>query len=148
MMKRVSRLLSIAGAAGLLALSASSRPSVTASAAAQPGPRCSVHTLHGTYAAEQSGWVGTGAARVPYSEAGFVRLDGQGNINGATMFSVDGVIGSHPVTGTYTVDPETCTGDAVTNIGTFHFAIGDNGKQTRFVSTTPTTTLNGELIEQ
>jgi hypothetical protein len=148
-MKRMTRLLVVAGAAGVLAFTVvSSGPSIAAAGGDAQGPRCSLHSLNGTYAAEQSGWVGSGATRVPYSEAGYVRLDGQGHIDGASTFSLDGTIGSHAVVGTYTVDPNTCTGDAVTTIGTFHFAIGDNGKQTRFVATSPGTTLNGEIIEQ
>jgi hypothetical protein len=148
-MRRMNRLFVVAGAAGLLAFTfASSGPSVAASGGGDQGQRCSLRSLNGTYAAEQSGWVGSGSTRVPYSEAGYVRLDGRGHIQGASTFSLDGAIGSHSITGTYTVDPDTCTGDAVTDIGTFHFAIGDNGKQTRFVATTPGTTLNGEIIEQ
>jgi hypothetical protein len=114
---------------------------------AQTG-RCSLQTLKGTYAARISGWVGPGAGRVPYSDVGFVRLDGRGNLAGASTFSLDGVIGTHDILGTYTVDPDTCTGDAVTTIGTFFFVIADNGRQTRIISTTHGATVDGEAIRQ
>jgi hypothetical protein len=109
---------------------------------------CSLKTLNGSYAAQISGWQGTGAARVPIAATGVVVLDGNGGITGSAMFSVDGTIFPQAVNGTYTVDPETCSGDAVSTIGTFHFAIADNGKQTRIVGTSPGTTVVGEAIRQ
>ena len=151
-MKRMNRWLFMAGAAGLLAVSVDlSGPRVAASTSRggdDQNRRCSVRTLDGTYAAQQSGWVGSGATRVPYSEVGYIRLDGRGHIQGASTFSLDGAVGTHDIVGTYTVDPDTCAGEAVTTIGTFHFVIADNAKQTRIIATTPGTTLNGEAIKQ
>ena len=111
--------------------------------------RCSVKSIRGSFAARLWGWQGTGATRVPTSAAGFVVLDGRGGITGKATFSVDGtILPDQPVNGSYTVDSETCTGDAVTTVGTFHFAIADNNKETRFVGTTPGTTVVGDVIKQ
>jgi hypothetical protein len=152
-MKRMNRWVFVAGGAALLAFSvAAEGPSVAASTSRggddEQNQRCSVRTLNGTYAVEQSGWVGSGAGRMPYSEVGYVRLDGRGRLNGATTFSLDGAVGSRDIVGTYTVDSDTCTGEAVTSVGTFHFVLADNGKQTRFIATTTGTTLNGSGIKQ
>ena len=143
-MKRLSAVrFLIAGslAAVLIATSFTSAP-----AEAQTG-HCSLNTIKGTHAAQVSGWVGTGSARVPYAETGFVSIDGHGNIAGESTFSLDGVVGSRSIAGTYTIDPETCTGEATSSIGTFFF-VGDNGKQMRIVATTPGTTVHGESIRQ
>jgi hypothetical protein len=111
--------------------------------------RCSVKSLKGSFAARLWGWQGTGAARVPTSAAGVVVLDGRGGITGSATFSVDGtILPAQPVNGSYTVDAETCTGDAVTTVGTFHFAVGNNMRETRFVGTTPGTTVIGDTIKQ
>jgi hypothetical protein len=139
----------VAGILGLLAMPlVFSGSNSVASAQDNGNGRCSVRTVKGSYAATISGWVGTGATRVPYSDVGFVRLDGRGNLEGASTFSVDGSVGTHDIAGTYTVDSETCTGESTTTIGNFSFVIGDNGKQTRIISTTPGTTVAGEAIRQ
>ena len=151
-MKRKNRWLLVAGVVAVLAFSvAAGGPELVATSRGgddDQNRRCSVRTLNGTYAVEQSGWVGSGTSRMPYSEAGYVRLDGRGHIRGATTFSLDGAINSHDIVGTYTVDSDTCTGEADTTIGTFHFVIADNGKQTRIIATSPGTTLNGTGIKQ
>jgi len=110
--------------------------------------RCSLQALKGNYAVSLFGWAGMGPDRVPYSEVGFVRLDGKGGLTAATTFSLDGVVDSHEVVGTYTVEPDMCTGEAVTNIGSFAFVVGDNVNQTRIIATTQGFTVNGEAIRQ
>jgi hypothetical protein len=134
----------LAGLVGILLLPVAFRGS---DVAAQSG-KCSLQTLKGTYGARISGWFGTGSGRVPYSDVGYVRLDGQGGLMGESTFSLDGTIGTHVITGSYTVDPDTCTGNATSTIGDFFFVIIDNGKQTRIVATTPGTTVDGEAIRQ
>jgi hypothetical protein len=116
-------------------------------AEAQNG-KCSLQTLKGSYAARIDGWFGAGAGRLPYASAGFVELDGKGNITGEAMASLDGSVIPQTIVGTYTVDADTCTGNATSTIGDFFFAIADNGKQTRIVATTPGTTVTGEAIRQ
>jgi hypothetical protein len=117
--------------------------------AAQNG-KCSTETIKGKYGAEVSGWSGTGSARVPVAQAGFVTLDGKGNIvDGTAETVVDGVLlPPAAITGTYTVDSDSCTGTATSTIGTFFFAIVDNGKQTRILGTTPGFTVHGEAVRQ
>jgi hypothetical protein len=111
--------------------------------------RCSVKSVRGSFAARLWGWQGTAAARVPVSAAGVVVLDGKGGITGSATFSVDGtILPAQPVNGSYTVDADTCTGDAVTTVGTFHFAVANNMRETRFVGTTPGTTIVGDTIRQ
>lgn len=110
---------------------------------------CSLRTVKGWYAGQISGWAVIGAARVPYGATGSFYLDGRGTITpGAAFQSVDGAITPIAVAGTYTVDPSTCTGEAVSTIGTFFFAIVENGKETRIIGTTPGTTVTGEALRQ
>jgi hypothetical protein len=116
--------------------------------AAQSG-KCSLQTLKGNYAARISGWSGSGDTRVPIANVGFVNLDGRGNVTGESTASVDGVITQDiPIVGTYTVDPDTCTGEATSTIGNFFFVIADNGKQTRIIATDTGTTVDGEALRQ
>jgi hypothetical protein len=143
-MKRNSAFALLAGLAGVLILAIA----FSGSNVAAQGGKCSVQGLKGSYAARISGWIGSGATRVPYSDVGVLRLDGHGNIAGASTFSIDGAIGTHDVLGTYTVDSDACTGEAITTIGTFFFAIGDNVKQTRIISTTPGTTVDGDALRE
>ena len=116
--------------------------------AAQSG-KCSTETIKGNYGAQVSGWSGTGAGRLPIAQTGFVSLDGKGMIVGAAETVIDGApLGTVTITGTYTVDSDSCTGTATTNIGSFFFAIVDNGKQTRILGTTPGLTVHGEAVRQ
>jgi hypothetical protein len=116
---------------------------------AQNNGRCSTQTIKGSYGAQVSGWVGSGPERVPIAQTGIVVLDGTGVITGRAETMIDGFRQPPAViSGTYTVDPETCTGTAATNIGTFFFAIVDNGKQTRILGTTQGLTIHGEAVRQ
>jgi hypothetical protein len=118
-------------------------------AVAQNNGRCSTQTIKGSYGAQVSGWFGSGAGRLPIAQTGIVVLDGKGAISGSAETMLDGVPQPPAViAGTYTVDPETCTGTATTTIGTFFFAIVDNGKQTRILGTTPGFTVHGEAVRQ
>jgi hypothetical protein len=106
-------------------------------------------TIKGSYAAQTSGWIGAGAARVAYAAAGVTIQDGEGGITGFLTFVIDGAVtADFPLLGTYTVDAASCTGQAESNIGSFFFAIADNGKQTRIVGTSPGATVVGESIRQ
>jgi hypothetical protein len=121
----------------------------TAEAQGGSSGNCSVRTLKGRFAATISGWFGSGPTRVPYGATGSIYLDGRGNIDGAATQSLDGVISSSiPVQGTYTVDPETCTGNATSTIGTFFFSIVKNGEGTLIVGTTAGTTVTGYSTRQ
>ena len=125
----------------------------TTAATAAPPPggnaNCGLHTLKGRYAATISGWAGSGPGRVAYGATGSIYLDGRGNITGSAVQSIDGTIVPVSIVGTYTVDPETCTGDAVApGFGTFFFAITENGKGTLIVGTTLGTTVTGQSIRQ
>jgi hypothetical protein len=110
--------------------------------------RCSVMALKGTYAATLSGWVTTAADRVPYAEVAHIRLDGKGGLTGTSTFSIDGVVGTRSLAGTYTVDRELCAGEAFTGIGNFFFVVADNVNQTRFIGTSPGVTATGEAVRQ
>ena len=108
-----------------------------------PG-NCSEATIKGCYAIQVEGWQGTGPGRVPFSLVGFYSADGKGNLSGVGTIVVDGVTTPGVVvTATYVVDPNTCTGTAVSNIGTFSFAIADGGKEVRTIGTTPGFTVHG-----
>jgi hypothetical protein len=86
---------------------------------------------------------------VPFALVGFYSTDGKGNLTGIGTISVDGVITlGVVVTATYVVDPDTCTVTAVSNIGTFSFAIADGGKEVRSISTTPGFTVHGVARRQ
>jgi hypothetical protein len=120
----------------------------TRASASGENTQCSVRTLHGKYAARLWGWQGSGAARVPVTAAGEIVLDGSGGLTGAATFNIDGAIVPQTISGTYTVDGDSCSGEAVSTIGSFHFGIGRQGQETRFVSTTPGVTIVGDIIEQ
>ena len=122
-MKRTATLVTlIAAAASLLVLGlAFRRTGILPSARAQaqnnanslcPG-NCTLATIKGCYAVELSGWVGSGPTRAAYADVGFLSVDGKGTFTGADTVVIDGVVTSRTVTGTYTVDPDTCTGTAV-----------------------------------
>jgi hypothetical protein len=118
-------------------------------AAANENGQCSLKTIKGSYAAQTSGWIGSGPTRLAYAAAGVTIQDGVGGITGFLTFSIDGDVTENvPLVGTYTVDAASCTGHAEANIGSFFFAIADNGKQTRIVGTSPGTTVVGESIRQ
>jgi hypothetical protein len=149
---------SLAALAGLLALGVALGSAGT-QAHASPQPQaneqslcpgnCSEATIKGCYAIELEGWQGTGPSRVPFTLVGFYSADGKGNLSGEGTISVDGVITPGVVvTATYVVDPNTCTGTAVSNIGTFSFAIADGGKIISSISTTPGLTVHGVARRQ
>ena len=121
-----------------------------ATAEAQGGSsgNCGLSTLKGRFASTISGWAGSGAGRLPYGATGTIYLDGRGNIDGTAVQSLDGVISTVTVQGTYTVDRETCTGNATSTIGTFFFSIVKNGEGTLIVGTTPGTTVTGYSTRQ
>ena len=148
MKRSIAQVLASSGLAVTLVLAAVLGTAATTSAA--PVGNCSLHTLKGQYASTISGWVTPSTGdRQPYGATGSVVIDGHGNITGTIVQSLDGVItGPFTLTGTYTVDPDTCTGTASSTIGTFFFAIAANGKQTRIVGTTPGTTVTGESIRR
>ena len=144
--------------AGLLALGLAFSGAVkTAGVRAQPQAdanslcpgNCSEALIKGCYAIELEGWQGTGPSRVPFTLVGFYSADGKGNLTGVGTISVDGVITPGVVvTATYVVDPNTCTGTATSNIGTFSFAIAEGGKEVRSISTTPGFTVHGTARRQ
>lgn len=112
--------------------------------------KCSLSTIKGSYAIELKGWVGSGASRVPYASAGTFVADGRGYLQGVDTVVIDGQQPfERTVTATYTVDPNTCSGSAVSPAaGSFNFQIIDNGKRINNISTTPGTTVTGTSIRQ
>lgn len=123
-------------ASGILS-PAQAKPQVTS--------KCSLATVKGAYAIQLTGWVGAGVNRVPYASTGSFVADGNGFLQGVDTVVIDG---GQPfqrtVTATYTVDPNTCTGSAVSPAaGTFDFVILQNGRKIINISTTPGTTVTG-----
>lgn len=106
---------------------------------------CSLATVNGSYVIQLTGWVETGASRKPYASAGTFIADGKGNLSGTDTVVIDGGTPiPRTVTATYTVNPTTCTGTAVSQAaGTFNFFILGNGKEILNISTTPGTTITG-----
>ena len=151
-MKRKNRWLLVASAVALLAFSvAAGGPEVVANTSRggdhDQSRRCSVRPS--TALMRLSNWDGLVRARAACRFGSRLRPpQRQGPHQRSTTFSLDGAINSHDLVGTYTVDSDTCTGEADTTIGTFHFVIADNGKQTRIIATSPGTTLNGTGIKQ
>lgn len=111
----------------------------------QTSATCSLATVKGSYAIQLTGWYGTGANRLPYASAGTFIADGNGNLSGTDTVVIDGGTPTpRTVTATYTVNPSTCTGTAVSQAaGTFNFFILGNGKEILNISTTPGTTITG-----
>ncbi|BAY41125.1 hypothetical protein NIES2111_55160 [Nostoc sp. NIES-2111] len=113
-------------------------------------PKCSLSTVKGSYAIQLTGWVGSGANRLPYASSGTFIADGKGYLRGVDTVVLDGAPPvKRTVTATYIVDSNTCTGSAVSPAaGNFDFQIIDNGKQITNISTTPGTTVTGISIRQ
>ena len=135
----------------VFALTLASVPAAVAAPQADADPAshtCNLSTLTGRYASQISGWVKVGDDRLPYGATGNLVLDGHGNIRGRGVQTLDGVITTIDITGTYTVNQQRCTGRATSTIGTFFFAITENGNGTLIVGTTPGTTVTGHSVRQ
>jgi len=74
--------------------------------------RCSVQTLHGSYAYSADGYVGQAPGPfTPVAEAGVYDFDGSGSFSTSNTISFGGNIIPRTATGTYTVNGD-CTGTA------------------------------------
>jgi hypothetical protein len=113
-------------------------------------PKCSLATIKGSYVIQLTGWIGSGANRLPYASTGTFVADGNGYLQGVDTVVLDGAAPvQRLVTATYTVDPNTCSGTATSPAaGSFNFFILENGKKIINISTTPGTTVTGFAEKQ
>ena len=112
--------------------------------------RCSNADLRGAYSFVASGTFGT----APFATAGRTIYDGRGNAEGVIQVSVNGGLTPRlDWSGTYTVDPATCTATKTANItgfGAVEFFVtfGDGFRELRFIATTPGATISGTAKKQ
>ena len=78
-------------------------------ARAQEGERCSNVTLRGSFGFRMTGNIGLPSSLVPFADVGKQTFDGNGNTEVASIVSVNGVLFSSTLTGTYAVNQD-CTG--------------------------------------
>jgi uncharacterized membrane protein len=140
--------LSLAGAAmlaGVLAVALISfSPHARAADSSSPGQqqKCSLATLKGQYASNQSGFQITGTSKGPFATAATYVFDGRGHEHGITTRSVNGVISRHlGFTGTYTLN-RNCTGtetvtDSTGAVRHYDFATVPSGSRFTFIRTDP-----------
>jgi hypothetical protein len=112
--------------------------------------RCSNADLRGAYSFVASGTFGT----APFATAGRTIYDGRGNAEGVIQVSVNGGLTPRlDWSGTYTVDPATCTATKTANIPglgavDFFVTFGDGFRELRFIATTPGATISGTAKKQ
>ncbi|HEY9801860.1 MAG TPA: hypothetical protein V6D25_15990 [Leptolyngbyaceae cyanobacterium] len=118
--------------------------------ASSDNQKCSLSSIKGSYAIQLTGWIGSGASRLPFASAGTFSADGNGYLQMVDTAVIDGGQAfQRNLTATYTVDANTCTGSVVSSIGgSFNFQIIDKGKKIIHVSTTPGTTISGTSTRQ
>src|SRR5215472_2860563 len=78
-------------------------------ARAQERERCSNATLKGSFGWRMTGTIGLPSSPVPFAGVGKQTFDGNGNTELADVVSVNGVLYSSTLTGTYAVNQD-CTG--------------------------------------
>ena len=113
--------------------------------AAQEAAFCPLgnETLHGTYMLRSEGTiVGVG----PITEVGRTAYDGKGNLVNRYTASVNGVILTGTVSGTFTVNSD-CTGSAVrSDGGHYSFLIAPDGSRFDLITTVPGRVVSGTAI--
>ena len=132
---------SIAAKAVTIAVVAALVLAVAPLAAAQAKP-CSVATLKGTFSDRDTGYVsGLG----PFAGVNLYTFDGHGKITGIGTTSLNGLVVSGTVSGTYTVNPD-CTGtftgqDSQGQTHGAYFVIDDGGNELQILVTDPGTVI-------
>jgi hypothetical protein len=117
--------------------------------------RCSNADLRGVYSFVASGTFGT----APFATAGQTTYDGHGNMHGVIEVMMNGAQvtanGASRLdwSGTYTVDPGTCTATKtanVPNVGAVEFFVtfADGFKELRFIATNPGAAISGTARKQ
>ncbi len=112
--------------------------------------RCSNADLRGVYSFVASGTFGT----APFATAGRTMYDGHGTVEGVIQVSVNGDLTPRlDWSGTYTMDPATCTATKTANIpglGAVNFFVtfGDGFKELRFSATNTGATISGTARKQ
>jgi hypothetical protein len=104
---------------------------------------CSAATLKGTFSQKGTGVIIAPAALAgPMANVGTLTFDGNGNVTGAVVNSLNGNIVPATETGTYTVNPD-CTGTYTVQIsplgitGNAFFVIDEGGNEIQIITTDP-----------
>jgi hypothetical protein len=125
-------------------------PQLRATGPSQGEKQCSNADLRGSYSFVASGTFGT----APFATAGRTTYDGDGNLEGVIQVSVNGrVMPRAAWTGTYSVDPATCTAiktATIPGLGAVDFFVtfGDGFRELRFIATTQGATISGSAKKQ
>lgn len=114
--------------------------------AAQDAPFCPLgnETLHGSYMSHGAGTIiGVG----PNAAIGWAIYDGKGNVVKPSTQSVNGVISTVTVIGTYTVNSDcTATEDITTNGNHFNLVVAPDGSRFDWISTVAGKVVSGSAI--
>jgi hypothetical protein len=98
--------------------------------------------LRGTYMSHGTGTVvGLG----PIATVGLNTYDGKGNLVNTYTVSVNGVIRSATVTGTYTVNGD-CTGTVTLENLNYYFVVAPDGSKSFWIENEPTTVFSGSVV--
>src|SRR3954465_5639385 len=106
--------------------------------------------LRGSYSLAASGTSGSAASAASRRTT----YDGRGNAEGVIRVSTDGTVAPRlDWSGTYKVDPVTCTATKVANIPgfppvQFFVTFADGFRELRFIATNPTATISGTARKQ
>lgn len=125
-------------------------PQLRATGPGQGEKQCSNADLRGAYSFVASGTFGPS----PFATAGRTTYDGGGNIEGVIQVSVNGAVMPRVAwTGTYAVDPATCTATKTAHIQglgavDFFVTFGDGFRELRFIATTHGATISGSARKQ
>jgi len=104
---------------------------------------CATWTLLGTFSRLDTGTVlASPGGAGPVAYVGTFTFDGNGNVTGATTYSISGIIGTGTQTGTYTVNSD-CTGTITVQGASgrsshYSFVIDDNGNGFQYICTDST----------
>lgn len=131
---------------------------------AQAAPPCSNADLHGVYSFNAAGAIVANPVNLPagpFAAAGRTTYEGNGTASGVIQISLNGTIapptGPSTWTGTYSVDPATCTTTKALTITsgplngvTLHFFItaGAEFTELRFIATDSYTAISGSAKKQ
>ncbi|NOK16355.1 hypothetical protein [Corallococcus carmarthensis] len=103
--------------------------------------QCKLSLLKGSYVYANTGFVVTGAERIPFAQAGRDVFRGDGTLTGSATVNTNGVSSRIVYSGTYTLDSN-CRGTAKTTDNTgvtdhFDFFVTKNGETLAYVQTDP-----------
>ena len=123
---------------GLLLAGAAISLSLANPGNAEAQTTCSAATLNGNYIYAQDGY--KNSVSEPFAQAGRETFDGNGNMSGVFSGNFNGTIVRGDYAGTYTVNPDDCSGsvtftDSLNQTSHFDIYVADDGNEFVYVQT-------------